>query len=365
MDIRSQSISPNPIVAADVATIVADLGVRLQSLSGSTLLITGANGFLCSYIVDVIAAFNDLGGGQPCKIIAVDNLQTGHASRLAHLLDRPDVEFIRHDVSTPFEMTTRADWIVHGASIASPPVYRRFPLETIDANVSGTRHMLDLAHSQNVRGMLYISTSEIYGDPDPANIPTAEEYRGYVSCVGPRACYDESKRMAETLCVTYAKLYGLPVGIIRPFNVYGPGLRLDDGRIIPDLMAAAVKRRPIILYSDGRATRSFCYVSDAVSAMLYVLLSGQSGAIFNVGNDEREISMADLATELSAVTPPPGLAVEMRASSDKEYVVDNPQRRCPDLRKIRAAFPWKPKVGLRAGLQRTLKSYLLGQSTSP
>jgi len=303
----------------------------------------------------VIAALNDRGLDPPCHVIALDNLRTGASQRLAHLNGRRDVTFIDADVSQPVQIDRRIDWIVHGASVASPTFYRRYPLETIDVNVWGTRRMLDLAHQSRVKGMLYLSTSEIYGDPDPASIPTPEDYRGCVSCTGPRACYDESKRLAETLCQTYVLLHGVPVKVVRPFNVYGPGQRLDDGRIIPDMMRAALARQPLVLFSDGRASRAFCYVTDAIRAMWYVLVGGASGAIFNVGNDEREVPIRQLAEEVQRVAPP--LEIEHHISADTQYLTDNPQRRCPDLTRLRTTFPWVPKVTLAEGLARTLQSY--------
>jgi UDP-glucuronate decarboxylase len=191
-----------PIIAEDVDFILRKLGARLEVLGGATLMVTGASGFLCSYFVDVVAALNDKGLRPACRVLAVDNLRTGSLARLGHLEGRKDVRFIHHDVSQPLDLEERVDWIIHGASIASPTFYRRYPLETIDVNVSGTRHLLELARRSSVKGMLYLSTSETYGDPDPAFIPTPEDYRGCVSSTGPRACYDESKRLAETLCVT-------------------------------------------------------------------------------------------------------------------------------------------------------------------
>src|SRR5262249_15958041 len=157
-------------------------------------------GFLCSYLLETVAYLNDTAWQRPCRLISVDNLRSGIAARVAHLAERRDFRFLDHDVSQPLDPAERVDWIIHGAGIASPTFYRKFPLETVDVNVSGTRRMLDLAQRQGARSILYMSTSEIYGDPDPAFIPTAEDYRGNVSCNGPRACYDESKRMAEALC---------------------------------------------------------------------------------------------------------------------------------------------------------------------
>jgi len=352
------------VVHEDARAVVRDLGQALKPLAGSTLLVTGASGFLCSYFLDVVAAANDAGLSPRCSVIGLDNFQSSLPERLDHLRARDDVEFVQHDVRQPYRSRRQADYIVHGASIASPTFYRRFPFETIDVNVNGTRHMLDLART-GTRSLLVISTSEIYGDPDPDHIPTTEEYRGYVSCTGPRACYDESKRLGETLCWNYFKSYATPVKVVRPFNVYGPGQRLDDARIIPDLMSAALDRRPIVLYSDGRATRSLCYVRDAIAGMLHVLLSDANGEAFNVGNDEEELSMIEVAERIRQVAGPPPLEITFKTSADPNYVIDSPQRRRPSLQKLRALAPWTPSVGLTEGLERTLRSYRELRQTQP
>lgn len=349
--------NPNEVIESDVASICAELALTLEPLAGTTLLVTGGSGFLCSYLLDTVAYLNDHFLSQPCRVISLDNLRSGVADRVAHLTSRPDFRFIGHDVSQPLSLNEHVDRIIHGAGIASPTFYRRFPLETIDVNVSGTRHMLDLARRSNSRSLLYMSTSEIYGDPDPAHIPTREDYRGNVSCTGPRACYDESKRLAETLCANYFSLYRTPVKVIRPFNVFGPGQRLDDKRVIPDLMSAALERRPIELFSDGRSTRAFCYISDIIRAIWYILLSDADGEAFNVGNDEREITVSEVAELLREAAGPPRLEILRKVSEDKHYLTDNPQRRCPDLTKLRTQFPWTPKVSLAEGLKRTLLSY--------
>jgi dTDP-glucose 4,6-dehydratase/UDP-glucuronate decarboxylase len=350
------------VVAEDVELLLHDLRDVLPRFAGTTLLVTGASGFLMSYIVDVVMAWNET-ADRPCHVLALDNLSTGLPDRLAHHDGSPHLRFIKHDIAQPLELDEPVHWIVHGASIASPTVYRQFPLETIDANVSGTRHMLDLAEKQGVRGIIVMSTSEIYGDPEPAMIPTPEDYRGNVSCTGPRACYDEGKRMAETLAMTYFRLHGTPVKLIRPFNVYGPGLRLDDKRVLPDFMTQVLNDRPIVMLSNGGPTRAFCYISDAIALMIRVLASDISGEPFNTGNDEREISMADLAGTVAKVgaqvldrTP---VEVEFKVSRDEDYLVDNPERRLADLSKARGQFPdWNPRVTLEEGLERTFRHHL-------
>jgi dTDP-glucose 4,6-dehydratase len=348
---------PNRIVTEDAARILELHSDRLDALRGATVLISGASGFLCSYLVDVLAAWNATRGGSKIHIVAVDNFIAAAPDRLAHLSDLPTVDFIKHDVTRPLSPQRKIDYVIHGASIASPIFYRRFPLETIDANVNGTVRMLELAREQSARSVLQLSSSEIYGDPDPKFIPTSEDYRGNVSCTGPRACYDESKRLGETLCADYFRLHGTPVKVVRPFNVYGPGQRLDDQRIVPDLVRAALAGGPLRLFSDGRPTRSFCYIRDFIAGLLLIMLSSENGEAFNVGTDE-EISIAQAATTVAEVagnrTP---LAVEYTVSPDANYLTDNPNRRCPDLAKVRSRIGWSSEVMFREGITRTIESY--------
>lgn len=350
------------VIEEDSQLIINKLISKLNKLTGKTLLITGSSGFLCSYIVDTLAKWNESKSQKKkCRIICIDNNITGPSERLNHLSNRKDIEFINHDISKSLRIQKKIDFIIHGASIASPTIYRKFPLETIDANVNGTRNILELSKKMKVKKVLIMSTSEIYGDPNKENIPTKETYNGNVSYAGPRSCYDESKRLAETLCYIYRNKFGVPVNTIRPFNIFGPGQRLDDKRIIPDLMSAVINNKPIILYSDGKATRSFCYVSDAIIAILLILLnknSNQQG--FNVGNDEIEISMKNLANLMlkvgTKVIPNTKSKVIFKKSVDKYYNSDNPQRRAPDLSITRSTLDWEPKVNLKDALKRTLIS---------
>jgi dTDP-glucose 4,6-dehydratase/UDP-glucuronate decarboxylase len=346
---------PNPIIIEDAQWIYTRYRDRLSQLAGSRILLTGASGFLCSYLVDVLAVWSKL----QLRVVAVDNFIAASRDRLSHLAVSSAVELMTHDVTKPIPLNGPIDYIIHGASIASPVHYRRLPLETINVNVEGTARMLELARSSQAKSMLFLSSSEIYGDPEPQFIPTSEEYNGNVSCTGPRACYDESKRLGETLCATYFRLYATPVKTIRPFNVYGPGQRLDDQRIIPDLVSAALNGGPIKLFSDGRPTRSFCYARDFAAALLLVLLSSENGEAFNIGNDE-EISIRAAAETVAELGPNGApLKVEHTVSGDRDYLTDNPNRRCPDLSKIRLRLGWNPEVKFRDGIARTIRSYRL------
>jgi nucleoside-diphosphate-sugar epimerase len=271
-----------------------------------------------------------------------------------------------HDITKPLPYDIpKFDYIIHAASIASPIFYRLNPIATIDANVNGLRYLLDYAkdrakNDEPILGMLFFSTSEIYGDPSADQIPTAESYRGLVSCTGPRACYDESKRLGETLCVNFAQQYGIPVKIARPFNNYGPGLNINDRRILPDLARDMLSGTDLVLLSDGLATRTFCYITDAISGYVKVLVKGEVGEPYNIGIEDPEISMRELAKTVAS------LGVELfdykgkvvyQESPDKAYLTDNPNRRCPDISKAREHLDYEPQVSITDGLKRALTWY--------
>jgi nucleoside-diphosphate-sugar epimerase len=257
------------------------------------------------------------------------------------------------------------NYLIHAASIASPIFYRRHPIETMDANVNGLRSLLEYCRSQirkekPIEGFLFFSTSEVYGDPTPENIPTPETYRGNVSCTGPRACYDESKRYGEALCVNFSQQYGLPVKVARPFNNYGPGLKISDRRVLPDFCRDIFSGRDIVMHSDGLPTRTFCYVADAIVGYYKILVSGKAGESYNIGVESPEISMkalAELVTRLARERFGYKGQVIKRASTDANYLVDNPNRRCPVIAKARNDLGYNPQVSLEEGLLRTLIWY--------
>lgn len=354
---RQKNLLP-PVIVADVQQICIRAEKALKALEGKTVLIAGAAGFLPSYLVHTLAYANTQLFKHRSKIICLDNFSTGTPERLRPWAKRSDVRFTKRDISKAIKVGGHIDFIIHGASIASPVWYRKYPLETIDANVLGTRKLLDLAKEVKVAGFMYFSSSEIYGDPLKGYIPTIESYFGNVSSTGPRACYDESKRLAETLCMVYFRQFSVPIKIIRPFNVYGPGLRLDDGRVVPDFISNVLKKKSIKVFSDGRATRSFCYIADAIVAILLLLTNKVSGEAYNVGNDE-EVTIKELAETVNKVGGSKSGVIFAKAK-EKAYLTDNPKRRVPDLNKIKRAIKWAPKISLNSGIERTLKFYREG-----
>jgi UDP-glucuronate decarboxylase len=351
------------VVAHDLEAICDGLGADLDLLSGARLLIIGGAGFLGHYLVQAAVHANRR-LAKPIDLHVYDNYIRGVPTWLQRLEGEASVTIRRHDVVDPLPVDAgQFDYIIHAASIASPTFYRKYPIETMDANVTGLRNLLDYACSPTgsaIRSILYFSTSEIYGDPDAASIPTKETYRGLVSSTGPRACYDESKRYGETLCVNFARQRGVPVTMARPFNNYGPGLKLTDRRVLPDLVRDALAGRDIVLLSDGKPTRTFCYVADAVTGYFKILLRGRPGEPYNIGIETPEISMRELA-ELVAETGREVLGyngkVVVAESAEDDYLTDNPNRRCPDISKAREELDFQPSVSLADGIRRSLVWY--------
>jgi UDP-glucuronate decarboxylase len=345
----------------DAEDVIENLGPKVQRFAGKKILLTGAAGFLGSQFVHFFAALNDSGRlGQKCHLLAWDSFGRGEPTWITGLSSRADITWESRNVIDKIDGdhdVWPVDFIIHAASIASPIFYRKHPIETMDANVIGLRNLLDHSVVRPVESFLFFSSSEIYGDPTPENIPTPETYWGHVSCTGPRACYDESKRYGETLCVNFAAIHNVPVKTVRPFNNYGPGLKISDRRVLPDFFRDALAGRDIAILSDGRATRTFCYVADAVTGYLLALLSEHDGEAFNIGTEQPEISIRDLASMVAGITGR-GSKVTFAKSEDQQYTTDNPQRRCPVIEKARRMLGYAPRVGLREGLERTFRYYV-------
>jgi UDP-glucuronate decarboxylase len=355
------------VVRSDLDSVLDRAGEELAELSGKRLLVTGGAGFLGYTLVQAALAWNARSKrGHRIAVTVLDSYARGVPEWLARYSPEDGLTLVEHDIRRPLpESLEHFEYIVHAAGIASPIYYRQYPIETMDANIVGLRQLLDrvveaAAAGRPTEGFLFFSSSEIYGDPSPDQIPTPETYRGNVSCTGPRACYDESKRYGETLCVNFARQYEVPVTMARPFNNYGPGLKITDRRVIPDLARDVLAGKDLTLLSDGSATRTFCYVTDAVVGYYKVLVKGRPGEPYNVGTEEPEISMGELAERIT------GLARDLfgyegrvvhAASADADYLVDNPSRRCPLIAKARDELGYEPAVTLDEGLERTLVWY--------
>ena len=309
-----------------------------------SVLITGGAGFIGSHLCDLLLE-------EKYKVACLDNLLTGSKNNIEHLLKNQNFQFIESDVVKPINQFAghQVDYIFHLASPASPVDYQNYPEETLLSNSLGTLNVLELAKETGAK-VLIASTSEVYGDP--REHPQKETYFGNVNTFGPRACYDESKRYAETATYVYISKYNLDARIVRIFNTYGPRMKKDDGRVVSNFINGSLSGRTLTIDGDGSQTRSFCYVSDMVNGIFRAMFSdGTKGEIFNLGNPD-EYTVKDLAEKIINLTD---------SKSEIKYTgnfrENDPMRRRPDITKAKKALDWKPEVSLDEGLQKTILYY--------
>lgn len=304
-----------------------------------TILVTGGAGFIGSHLCKFLLEKNGN------KIICLDNFFTGKVKNIKNLEGNPNFKVIAHDITKPFNgiIKEHVDEIYNLACPASPIHYQFDPIETIKANTVGMVNVLEFAKVNGAK-VLQASTSEIYGDPEIQ--PQTEEYRGNVNTLGPRACYDEGKRVAETLMMDYHRKFKLPIAIIRIFNTYGPNMDSDDGRVVSNFITQALKNEPLTVYGDGKQTRSLCFVSDLVNGIYKMMNSKETGPV-NLGNpDER--SIMEIAEEIIKLTGSKSSFVF------KNLPVDDPLRRKPDITKAKNLLNWEPKVKFEDGMKKTI-----------
>ena len=328
---------------------------ELKKLKGSKILITGGAGFLGFYMMHFLHRYyKEL---ELERVICLDNFMLGTPKWLDEMPFTVRKFDIIHDNIADIEEAEDIDYIIHMASIASPMFYRQYPLETLDANVWGLRKLFDFYKDKDIKGILFFSSSEIYGNPANDAVPTNEEYHGDVSCTGPRACYDEAKRFGETMCRIFALSYNMPIGVARPFNNYGPGMKINDKRVPADFAKNVVDGNNITILSSGSPSRTFCYIADAVAGYFKVLLHGRYD-YFNIGIQEPEISVLQLAEIYKAkgetVFGYMG-EIEYAVSEDKDYLTNNPQRRCPDISKAQNVLGYAPSITVEQGVERFLR----------
>lgn len=312
-----------------------------------SVLVTGGAGFLGSHLCDRLIE-------QGQNVICLDNFFTGSKRNIAHLIGHPRFELIRHDIVQPIYLEVNE--IYNLACPASPVAYQYNPIKTIKTSTVGMVNVLGLAKRCQAK-VLHASTSEVYGDPEVH--PQVEEYWGHVNPLGPRSCYDEGKRIAESLCVNYQQAHQVPIRIVRIFNTYGPRMDPNDGRVISNFINQALRGEPLTIYGDGSQTRSFCYVDDLVEGFLKMMAQDETSGPVNLGNPV-ENSMLELAEA----------TLEIVSSKSKlEYCplpTDDPKQRCPDISKARSILNWEPRVSLQEGLKKTVAYYqgLMNQESS-
>lgn len=346
----------NPILLNDMKEIVSSLQEQMLSkLFGKTVLISGANGMLPSYCVDFLMHLNQYHATAPIKVLALCRDEKKATCRFHKYLKNDSFSLIIQDICDPINYDGDIDYIIHAASQASPKYYSKDPVGTIKPNTLGTYNLLEFARHKKLTSFLFFSSGEIYGDTSKLKAPIAEDTIGLVDPIELRSCYAESKRLGETMCVAYAHQFQIPAMTVRLGHTYGPSMSLDDGRIFADFVSDIVNNRNIILYSEGLSERFFCYITDAITGVFIILLSGQTGNAYNLFNTEARIKIKDLAQMLVTLFPEKKLKVEYRCR-------DNDQNYLPSLWDIPSDFDttklqnlgWKPKIGVLEGFKRTV-----------
>lgn len=307
-----------------------------------TILVTGAAGFVGSHLCDHLLSLGH-------TVIGLDNLSTGAMPNLTSALTHPQFSFVEHDIIEPIVLSQSIDQIYNLACPASPVHYQADPIQTIKTSTLGMLQVLELAKQKQAR-VLQASTSEVYGDP--LVHPQTEDYRGNVNPIGPRACYDEGKRCAETLCFDYHRQFGTAIKVVRIFNTYGPRMAFADGRVVSNFIGQALRGENLTLHGDGSQTRSFCFVSDLVTGLVAFMNTdvSETGPV-NLGNPD-EFTVRELAEQVIQATDSASAIVSV-----SDFRTDDPMQRRPDISKALALFAWKPEIGLTEGLQKTIADF--------
>jgi nucleoside-diphosphate-sugar epimerase len=345
----------NAIITEDLNTIINQFE-HWDRLKNKTVLISGANGFLPAYLVETLIEVNNRFDADISIIGLVRNHEKAK-TRFLKYLNNKYLQLIVQDVCEPIVIDKKIDFIIHAASQASPKYYGIDPVGTLSANVIGTINLAKLGVKNNVESFLYFSSSEVYGEVPESLMPVKENVFGFIDPARVRSCYGESKRMGETICVSYLHQFGLKAKIARPFHTYGPGMMLDDGRVYADFIANVISKKDIILNSDGSARRAFCYLTDATVGFFKILLEGKDGEAYNVGNPKEEYSILELAQLIISLRPELNLKVKVNLPvKDVNYIKSTVSKNSPNIDKMNE-LSWNPNVTVRDGFNRTIKSF--------
>lgn len=344
-----------PILEQDMR-MITNVNLPWDRFSNKTIVISGANGFLPAYMIETLLYLNDTKNLE-LKIIGIVRNQIRGQHRFKNYLQRSDLKLLVQDVSKSFTIDEKIDFIIHAASQASPKYYGTDPVGTLSANVLGTYHLLELAKKHEVENFFYFSSGEVYGEVNPEQIPTKETTFGYVDPMNVRSCYAESKRMAENMIISYAHQFGLPVKIVRPFHIYGPGIKIGDGRVYSDFIADIINNRDIVILGDGLAVRAFCYLSDATMGFFTVLLQGKNSEAYNIGNPNCTLSIMELATRLTYEFKDRNLKVVKKSRPDQSnYIPSKITINTPDISKS-VELGWQPCISIEEGFRKTVESF--------
>ena len=341
----------HPVIQADLKNIAGRLGDSADILEGKSILITGALGLLPSYLTETIAWLNETRFRTPCKLYGLVRRPLKPDDYNCYLLKSPGIEFIVGDARQLPPVLPHLNYMVLAATKGSPRHYLNDPVGTLELNGSSLQKWLQTAVNQNCDSVLYFSSGEIYGTPDPDAVPTPETYLGRTDTLSPRAVYTEGKRYGETLCMAFHRHYDLNVKIVRPFQIFGPGIKPDDGRALPDFLSAAARNQDIVLTSAGTAKRTFMYLADATVAFWKILLSGESGSAYNVGAPEPELTILQLAEKIVKLT---GGRSKVIVRGKPSHLDAAPARTCPNIDKLCNNLNFKPEYSIDDLINRTI-----------
>lgn len=334
---------------SDIIEIVDGINFSINKLKNKKILLVGANGFLGKYFVKT---FERLIKKEKIRLSldCYDNHISSKKSEFSSLSNNKFIKFYNLDINN-VKISKKYNYIIFLAGIASPFIYKKYPLETLSVSYIGVKNLLDKCKKDKSE-FIFFSSSEIYGNPDKKNLPTKEDYYGNVNSFGPRSCYDEGKRIGETLCYIYKNYYKCKIKIIRPFNVFGPLMNKKDYRIIPNIINKILNKKKILIHGNGKQTRTFCYITDAIIGFYKVILDGKTGNIYNIGNPYNEISMLKLVKIFDKLLNKKNNYKLI--DYPKHYPADEPKRRCPDINKALKHTKYKPKISVIEGILRTL-----------